>query len=205
MDPTLLWRGIIIGFAIAAPVGPIGVLCIRRTLNDGRLTGFVSGLGAASADAVYGVIAAFGLGMIADSLAGADFWIRLLGGLFLLYLGIDIWRSKPAEAAAPANARNLAGAYATTFVLTITNPATILAFAAVFAGLGIAGEMHNNLERALLVVGVSGGSALWWLTLSTGVGLFRTRMSPSALGWINRSAGLIIIGFGVAALVSLIL
>lgn len=205
IDPSLFLRGLIIGFSIAAPVGPIGVLCIRRTLADGRAPGLVSGLGAASADAVYGTIAAFGLTFISALLVGGQFWLSLIGGLFLLYLGITTFRARPAEQAAQASGRGLIGAYVSTFALTLTNPATILSFVAVFAGLGLAADTNGDYwAAALLVLGVFTGSALWWLLLSGGVSLFRARFDGRAMAWVNRISGAIIGLFGIAALGSLL-
>lgn len=203
MDFGFLFRGALIGLAIAAPVGPIGVLCIRRTLRDGRTAGFVSGLGAASADLVYGAMAALGLRAVAEVLVGASFWLRLVGGLFLLYLGVRTLLERPAERPAVASGRGLAEAYASTFLLTITNPLTILSFAAVFAGLGGAGSGGGIAEALLLMAGVFLGSALWWLALSWGVSLLRTRVTPQGLRWVNVVSGLVILGFGAAALASL--
>jgi threonine/homoserine/homoserine lactone efflux protein len=194
----------LVGFAIAAPVGPIGVLCIRRTLADGRASGFVSGLGAATADLIYGSIAALGLTAVADLLGGISLWTRLVGGIFLCYLGGRTLLEAPAERPAEARARNLLGAYASTFALTITNPATIISFLGVFAGMGAASGVADYSDALLLVAGVFSGSALWWLLLSGGVSLLRSRVTPSVLRWVNRVAGLIILGFGVAALASLI-
>lgn len=200
-----LVQGIVIGFAIAAPVGPIGVLCIRRTLERGRLVGFVSGLGAATADACYGLIAALGLSSISNRLLDAQDWIRLLGGLFLLYLGVTIWRAKPAEQGAQAGRRSgLPGAYASTLALTLTNPTTILSFIAVFAGLGLAEQGGDEVDALMLVVGVFVGSALWWLLLSSGVSLLRGRLRPAWFVWVNHASGLLIFAFGVSALVSLL-
>ncbi|RRR78255.1 MAG: LysE family translocator [Candidatus Viridilinea halotolerans] len=200
----LFIRGALIGVAIAAPVGPIGVLCIRRTLAEGRLTGLVSGLGAASADLLYGMIAVLGLTALADVLVGVSMWTRLLGGLFLCYLGLRTLREAPAERPAEAQGRGLAGAYFSTFLLTLTNPATIIAFTAIFAGLG-AGSLYRGYgEGMLLVVGVAVGSALWWLTLTSATSLLRTRMTLRMLRWVNLGAGLVILGFGIAALVSLV-
>ena len=199
MDVGLFVEGIIIGFAIAAPVGPIGVLCIRRTLAEGRASGFVSGLGAATADAVYGAIAAFGLTLITDFLLGGASWLRLVGGAFLLFLGVKTFFARPAERAAEARGRGLPGAYASTFFLTLTNPTTILSFAAIFAGLGVVGA-NDALSAVLLVLGVFLGSAAWWLVLSGGTGLFRSKLSASGLRWVNRVSGTIIAAFGVLAL-----
>jgi len=201
----LLARGLAVGLAIAAPVGPIGVLCIRRTLADGRLIGFVSGLGAATADAFYGAVAAFGLTMVADLLVGQRLWVRLIGGLFLGYLGMRTLlrrpASRPAQAAAAAR-RGLAGAYGSTLALTLTNPTTILSFTAIFAGLGLAGTT-GRASAALLVFGVFLGSALWWLILSGGVGLLRARFDARAMRAVNIGSGLMLLGFAALALASL--
>lgn len=203
MDITFLLRGLLIGFSIAAPVGPIGVLCIRRTLTDGRAAGLVSGLGAATADALYGCIAGFGLTLISNFLVSQQLWLRLVGGLFLCYLGIKTLLSKPAEQAAVAKGSGLLGAYASTFFLTVTNPMTIISFAAIFAGLGLASSTGSYAAAGVLVAGVFLGSALWWLLLSGGVGLLRDRFNTAGLLWVNRISGLIITGFGLLALVSM--
>lgn len=204
MDLTFLFRGLLIGFSIAAPVGPIGVLCIRRTLADGRAAGLVSGLGAATADALYGCVAGFGLTLIANFLVAQQWWLGLIGGLFLCYLGVKTFLSKPADQAAHAKGTGLLGAYASTFFLTVTNPITILSFAAVFAGLGLANTRGNYGTAAVLVLGVFLGSAIWWLLLSGGVSLLRERFTTTALQWVNRISGVIIIGFGLFALSTLI-
>ena len=193
-------RGLIIGFSIAAPVGPIGVLCIRRTLAEGRLAGFLSGMGAASADMFYGAVAAFGLTAIQELLIGQSTWLRLVGGIFLLYLGIRTFFSKPSEKAAEARRGGLFGAYLTTLFLTITNPLTILSFIAIFAGLRLGETDGNYLSATSMVLGVFLGSATWWLTLSTGVSLLRERFTPALLIWVNRLAGGIIFMFGLLAL-----
>lgn len=203
MDFTFFFRGLLIGFSIAAPVGPIGVLCIRRTLSDGRKAGLLSGLGAATADAIYGCIAGFGLAFISNFLINQQTWIRLIGGLFLCYLGIKTLLAKPAVKPAEVKNKGLIGAYASTFFLTLTNPMTILSFVAIFAGLGLAGST-NYASAGILVLGVFLGSAAWWLLLSGVVGIFREKFKPSAMLWINRISGAIILGFGVFALFSLI-
>ena len=198
-----LMKGILIGFSIAAPVGPIGVLCIRRTLAEGRATGFVSGLGAATADAIYGCIAGFGLTLVTRFLMDQQVWLRLFGGAFLCYLGVKTVLSRPAKQAASAKGSGLAGAYGSTFLLTLTNPMTILSFAAVFAGLGLASAGGSYASASILVLGVFAGSALWWLMLSGGVSLLRSRFDVPGLEWVNRISGVIITGFGVVALLSL--
>ena len=202
MGLEFLARGLLIGFSIAAPVGPIGLLCIRRTLADGRAVGLLSGLGAATADALYGAVAGFGLTFVAEFLAEQRAWLRLVGGLFLLYLGLRTFLAGPAERAAAARGFGLLGAYASTFALTLTNPTTILSFAAIFAGLGVAGASAGYHSAGLLVLGVLLGSALWWLLLSGGVGFFRDRVTPRALRWVNRLSGAMIMAFGVVALLA---
>ncbi len=197
-------RGLIIGFSIAAPVGPIGVLCIRRTLADGWASGLISGLGAASADAIYGSIAGFGLAFISNFLVSQQIWLRLVGGIFLCFLGVKTLLAKPAEQAAAGKGTGLLAAYASTFFLTLTNPMTIISFAAIFAGLGLAAVRGNYGSAGVLVLGVFTGSASWWLLLSGGVGLFRARFSPRLLIWVNRISGAIIIGFGLFALLSIL-
>ncbi len=204
MDIPILLKGILLGFSIAAPVGPIGVLCIRRTLTDGRAAGLVSGLGAASADALYGCVAAFGLTFISDLLISQQLWLKLVGGAFLFYLGIKTLFAKPAQEAASTKGTGLPGAYTSTLFLTLTNPMTILSFAAIFAGLGIASTGADYASAGLLVLGVFLGSALWWLLLSGGVSLFRARFHPQALVWVNRISGAVILAFGVAALGSML-
>jgi threonine/homoserine/homoserine lactone efflux protein len=204
MDMRFLLRGLIIGFSIAAPVGPIGVLCIRRTLAEGRTFGFISGLGAATADAVYGCIAGFGLAFISSFLVRQQVGLRLVGGAFLCYLGFKTFLAKSVEQAAPTTKGNgLAGAYVSTFFLTLTNPLTILSFAAIFAGLGVGDASGNYVSAGVLVLGVFIGSALWWLILSGVVGVVRTTLTPHGLRWVNRISGLIITGFGLLALLSL--
>jgi len=184
VDLPLFARGAAIGFSIAAPVGPIGVLCIRRTLADGRAAGFVSGLGAAAADAVYGGIAGFGLTAISSLLLTRQGVLRLIGGAFLCYLGARTFFSRPAPGGTSLSGAGLTRGFGSTFLLTLTNPTTILSFAAVFAGLGAVGPTRGLGSAVTLVSGVFLGSALWWLTLSLGVGVLRARLTPCP-----RSAG----------------
>lgn len=200
MDIEFFLRGLVIGFLIAAPVGPIGVLCIRRTLTCGLASGFVSGMGAATADAVYGCIAGFGLTFISSVLVEQAVWIRLIGGAFLCYLGIKTFLAKPADDVNSTTTTGLTTAYASTLFLTLTNPATILSFAAVFAGLGLAAQSGNYLTASLLVLGVFLGSAVWWLVLSGGVSLLRHSFNAEGLRWLNRISGLILLSFGIIAL-----
>jgi threonine/homoserine/homoserine lactone efflux protein len=204
MDVSFFARGLAIGFAIAAPVGAIGLLCIRRTLADGRLVGFVSGLGAATADAVYGAVAALGLTAISSAIVAQQSLVRLVGGIFLCYLGVRTALSHPALDANPGAARGLAAAFGSTLALTMTNPTTILSFAAVFAGLGLGTTAADRGSAVLMVCGVFFGSALWWLLLSGTVGFFRRALTPARLRWVNRLSGALLVALGLLSLLSLV-
>jgi threonine/homoserine/homoserine lactone efflux protein len=199
-----LLKGLIIGLSIAVPVGPIGILCIRRTLTQGRLVGFLSGLGAATADAFYGAVAGFGLTFLSNFLVGQQTELRLIGGVVLCYLGIRTFLSKPVEQGASVEENSLWGAYLSTFFLTLTNPMTILFFAAVFAGLGVGDAGDHYISAGILVLGVFTGSGLWWLVLSGFTGLLQGLFNPKRLRWLNRISGLIIMGFGLFAFLSLL-
>jgi threonine/homoserine/homoserine lactone efflux protein len=199
-------RSLLIGLSIAAPVGPIGILVIRRTLTEGRWQGLASGLGAATADAVYGTIAAFGLTALSSWLLGIAPALQLVGGGFLLYVGIQTLRAVPAEKPAETRpaAGGLGGAYLSTLLLTITNPMTILAFLGIFAGLGVANVGDNALASLVMVLGVFVGSALWWLLLSGGVSLLRSRFTPRWLLWVNRLSGVVILVFALSILAEVV-
>jgi threonine/homoserine/homoserine lactone efflux protein len=204
MDPILLagLKGLGVGFSIAAPVGPIGVLCIRRSLSGGWPLGFATGMGAATADMVYGLVAAIGLTAVTELLVGARQPLQFAGGAALILLGLITLRAETPADGADAPSRGLAAAYATTFLLTLANPATILSFAAVMAGLG---AMRASGETGALVAGVFAGSALWWLMLSGAVSLVRHRLAPTVLAWINRASGAAIMIFGILALTAAML
>ena len=190
-------QGLVLGFSIAAPVGPIGVLCIRRSMARGFRSGLVSGLGAASADAIYGAIAAAGLTLVADFLVSQKIWLGLLGGAFLFYLGVKTFLSAPPEEKTNQEIGGAGGDYISTLLLTLSNPVTIFSFAAIFSGMSAQSLPVYRFSAFLLVLGVFCGSALWWLTLSASVSLLRSRMTPGMLHWVNRVAGAVIGGFGV--------
>lgn len=206
MDTDFFIRGLLIGLSIAATVGPMSVLCIQRTLNRGQIYGLISGLGIATADGVYGSIAAFGLTLITTLLVREQTWIRLIGGLFLIYLGVKTILGKPSERAAmlKTNINSYFRAYTSTLLLTLTNPLTILSFAAIFAGLGVGSARKSIFSAIAVVLGVFSGSAFWWLTLTSGINLLRKRFTPQWLLWINRISGVIITIFGVISLVTLL-
>ncbi len=204
MDIFPFLKGLLIGFSIAAPVGPIGVLCIRRTLASGRITGLLSGMGAATADAFYGSIAAFGLTAISSFLLQQQVVLRLVGGAFLCYLGLRAMLSRPANTTSLNNRVSRLNAYVSTFFLTLTNPLTILFFAAIFAGFGLVAERPSFASAGVMVLGVFLGSSTWWLLLSGVISLFRSRFGQTGLAWVNRISGVIILGFGIAAIVGVL-
>jgi threonine/homoserine/homoserine lactone efflux protein len=198
-----LLRGLAIGIAVAAPIGPVNVLCMHRTLAHGRLNGFISGLGAAAADATFGLVAAFGVTVVADFLMGQQSWLRLGGGIFLLALGVRIFLARPAAPAVETDRHGLGWAIASTYLLTITNPLTILSFIGIFAGAGLGQGETGYAGAAIIVLGVFLGSCLWWLALSFGIGMVRHRLDERGLQWINRGSGALIFVFGIGALASL--
>ena len=202
----LLLKGAAVGIVIAVPVGPVGVLCVRRTIMHGRLAGFLSGLGAASADAVFGIIAAGGLTFIADWLLGYQNWLRFIGGAYLLYIGIAALRSDTDDLSkAQREPESLIADFASTFALTITNPITIIAFLAIFASIGFAGEDATWGAAGILVAGVYLGSLLWWGGIAFGTGLLRMSLSRDHLVWINRGSGGILVLSGIGLLGSLLI
>jgi len=205
MDTKLFFlKGLIIGFSIAAPVGPIGLLCIQRTLAKGMPFGFISGLGAATADAVYGCIAGLGLTFISSFLISQQALLSVIGGLFLIYLGYKTYFSEPGEKAALTKEKGMISFYISTFLLTLTNPVTILSFIAIFAGLGLA-NVHGNYTYAMVLVsGVFSGSLLWWLILSSVTSFIRKKFNFQSLKVINKISGIIIMGFGLFAVTSLV-
>lgn len=205
MDATVfLFKGLLLGFSIAAPVGPIGILCIRRTLTNGMAQGIVSGLGAATADAVYGLISAFGVTAVGVFLTDHTPWLRLVGGIFLLFLGIKTFRSAPGAKAAIAKSGDHLTAFASTLFLTLTNPMTILSFAAIFAGLGAGSAGTGWTSAVFIVFGVFSGSLLWWILLACIVGYLRTGFDTARLLWVNRISGAVICTFGFISLAGIL-
>jgi threonine/homoserine/homoserine lactone efflux protein len=201
VDPALTLRGFILGFTIAAAVGPISLLVIRRTLSEGRVVGLVSGLGVATADGTYGAIAAFGLGAVTQALVDARHILGLVGGIFLLWLA---WTTARAEPHDPASVRprrgGLTGAYLSILGLTLTNPMTILSFGALFAGLGVTSGRPG--DAALVTLGVLLGSGAWWLLLTTVVSVARKRVTTKWIRRINLASGALIGAFAVVSIVS---
>jgi threonine/homoserine/homoserine lactone efflux protein len=192
-------RGLVIGFTIAAAVGPISLLTIRRTLAHGQLYGLVSGLGVATADATYAAIAAFGLTALTSVLVSGRLLLGLVGGLIIVVLGVRTMLSKPGEVARDAARPGLPAAFGSIYALTMTNPMTILSFAAVFSGIGlVAGS--SFADAAVLTLAVWVGSGLWWIALTSIVSWARERVSTRALLWVNRISGAALVVFGAVAI-----
>ncbi|MCL6708393.1 LysE family translocator [Pseudomonas sp. R2.Fl] len=197
MSLLLFSKGLLLGLAIAAPVGPIGALCIQRTLERGFLAGVAGGLGTALADGAYALMAAAGFAAFAFLLETVSAPLQLAGGLFLIWLAFGSFRPGSDVRAASAGARDLVSTTIATFFLTMANPATILSFAAIFAGLGLAGESGG---AALMVAGVFCGSMLWWIFLSGLVSILRHRLPPAFATWVSRASGALLAGFGFLAI-----
>ena len=195
----LLAKAIGIGLVLAVPVGPIGLLCLRRSLTLGMAAGLATGLGAATADAIYAGIAAFALGAAAPHVTGSG-WLAAAGGLALIWLGARDLLTAPAVAAASETTARRLGAYAGAVLLTLANPATLLTFAAIILGLGLVPDMATTADGLVFVAGVFAGSALWWVILSTAGDRLGNRLTPAALRWITRAAGVAFIGFGIFAI-----
>lgn len=204
MPLAAAFKGLILGFSIAAPVGPIGILCIRRSLAEGRKIGLAVGLGAAAADSAYGAVAGFGLTSVSGFLVQQKFWLGLFGGLFLCLIGFRTFRAEPVRPHGTPPASGAWAAFSSTFALTLANPMTILSFAALFAGFGL-GTSPSYLDAALLVAGVFIGSAAWWLLLSHGIAFLGQRSGPSQdfMRTVNRLSGTILLAFGIYSLVTL--
>lgn len=197
MDWYFLVLGIIIGLSIAAPIGPVGIICIRRTLAQGRLSGLVSGLGAATADGFYGIVAAFGLTIVSGFLTGHLVPLRMLGGTLLIYLGIRTVIAKPPGDPGTPVTSDLVNDYWTTVLLTLANPLTIVSFAGIFAALGVGSPTGDPVSSAMMVLGVITGSTLWWVLLVSGVAACRSRFTRRLMERVNQVSGTILILFGI--------
>ncbi|MBZ5537715.1 MAG: LysE family transporter [Acidobacteriia bacterium] len=203
MESIVFLKGLIIGFAMAVPIGPAAIMCIRKTLAEGHSRGLIVGLGAATADSLYGSIAAFGLTFVSDVIASQQNWLRLVGGGLLLFLGIRTFRVKPKDPILRFDRKGLLGAYVSALLLAFTNPVTFFAFVAVFAAFGL-GYRLTIITACILVLGVLLGSCLWFLTLGYVATFFRKKLDSGGFRWVTRISGVLIILSGVAAFVSLI-
>lgn len=206
METGILLKAIGIGFTVAAVVGPIGLLCVQRTLQRGWKYGMLSGLGVASGDALYGLIGGLGLSIITNFLVGQQLWLRLIGGAVLVYLGVKALMSPRQIQAAEetdASAGGLLSAYTSIFLLTLSNPMTIIFFAGVYASLGELGLQSGTAHAISFALGIFFGSIGWWLLLVTSVSALRSRFKPEMLGSLNRLTGLVIAGFGIWVWISI--
>lgn len=200
----MIIKGLILGFSVAAPIGPIGILCINRCLRNGFWSGLSTGMGAASADVIYALIAGLGISAVSEFLLSEKLMIQVAGLAFLLYLGLKIFFEKPGRKASTPESKNLLADYATSLGLTITNPMTILFFIAIFSGLGFVNSGANYTNVLMLVIGVFLGSFAWWLFLSGITVVFSEKVKDS-MGIVNKVCGAIIFIFGLAILVNLLL
>ena len=191
-------RGLIIGFTIAAAVGPITLLVIRRTIDHGGIYGFASGLGVATADATYGAIAAFGLTAVTSLLVSGQTLLGIVGGLIIVVIGLRTILAHPTGPAVDVERPGLLGAFGSIYALTMTNPLTIVLYAGIFAGIGLAAG-SSFIDAAVLTLAVWVGSTLWWVVLCTPVAWLRERVSTGVLLWVNRISGAALVLFGVFA------
>lgn len=203
---ALFYTGLKIGFIVAAPVGPIALLIMRRTLNEGRLAGILSGLGAATADLLCGLVAALGVSAVTtliDTHRGA---LQLIGGIFMVVLGVNTFRAKdPAAAKRPLHERNLFLAYLFTLLLTLSNPLTLLGLIGILAAFNIGGPDQTHLETVVLSSGIFIGSALWWVFLCNIAGWLGHKLGNHTLHVLNMAAGALILGFGLWQLSALVI
>lgn len=196
MSLAFLARGFLIGVLVAAPLGPVGILIVHRVLAERRRAGFISGVGAATADTLYACIAAFFFSFAAALLGGHPITIRLIGGLVLIGLGIKLMRCKPQDALDPDKRGTLWSHFISTFFLTAANPITVFALSAVFAAWGPASEDRTLVNMATLIAGIFAGSVAWFGAISLFVGMVRFHMTPERLRWVNIICGVAMLAFG---------
>ena len=200
MDFVLFLKAIAIGFAIAAPVGPVAMLCIQRSLKAGWWPGFFTGMGAAAADTFYAAIAVCGLAAAMTALLDKSTWIQPVCGIILIVIGSYIFCEKPAQKSSEKQVmkvHHLAGSWFSAFIITLFNPATVLAFMAIFGGIKMADATVDPMSGFTTIIGVFVGAAVWWTGLTTVAAVFRRQIQPGTLQAINRLMGFVISGFGV--------
>ncbi len=206
IDPTHFLRGLAIGFAVAAPIGPVGILCIRKALAHGVTPAFLAGMGAALADTLFGAVAVLGIGAVIEGLEGQTVTLKFLGGLFMIALGLHTWRSAAIDVGPEGGkGSGVWRDFVTTFFITITNPGTILGVAGIFAALGPSGRAEGPVPTGLLIGGILIGSSLWWLVLSAAASAARGHFTPRRMRLFNHGSGAMLILFGAAAMGSLLL
>jgi len=207
MDIIHLLKGIVVGFSVSVPLGPIGILCVQRTMNYGRRSGFASGIGAALSDMTYAVITGFSITFIIEFLQNNQLAFQIAGAVLLLLLGIKIYLTQPKLNTGSKGRPNasLIGDMVSTYFLTITNPLTLIVFIGVFAGFGMASDVVSLRSTILIILGIFLGAALWWFALTCIVNLFRSKINENTLRWINKIAGATIVIFVIVSAVSLII
>ncbi len=211
MFVVLIISGVIMGLIAAVPIGPVNLICIRRSFAFGPVNGFVSGLGAALGDGVFAAITFFGLTWIAELIQSYDAIIELVGGALLVWFGVHTILSPSAGKVEDGDknepgASTLVRAMVSTFVLTITNPATLIAFASMFASFrALVGGANSYVDAGFVVAGVVGGSAGWWLCLTSVIGIFHTRITDRTVRIINRGSGVLVALFGLAVLIHVVM
>lgn len=201
MDLQFIIRGIFVGLMVSIPLGPIGVLIIQKTIHKGRLSGFVSGFGAAVADTFYATVASFGLGFVINFIKAQEFYLQLIGSIFLVFLGMRIFLTNPVKQLRARNPRKkgLLGDFLSIFFLTVSNPIAVFVFIAVFAGTSVFGSSPTLRVELFIILGVLIGGVLWWYTLSTIISAFRSKFRLKQLFWINKTSGIIIAFLGFLA------
>ncbi len=205
MIPAIFIKGIIIGFLVSAPLGPIGIMCIQRTLNRGYLAGFVSGLGAAAADIIFAVIAGFGLSIIINFIEEKHLYFQILGGIIVLFIGYRIFNTNPVRQLKlqRLNRTSLTQDFGSVFLLTLSNPIAIFLFLAIMAALKVAKDLLSYFELAILVTGIAGGAICWWFVLASIANRFRKRIRLKSIWWLNKITGSIVFLFGLAVIISI--
>ena len=203
-DLVILLKGVLIGFLVSVPLGPIGILCIQRTLNKGRRSGFISGVGAAVADTLFALVAGLGMTIIINFVREQQFYFQLAGGLFVVYIGLKIFYTNPVKQLKlqRMNKTMLSQDFVSVFLLTISNPMAIFIFLAIMAAINIGGDQLNFFELSVLLAGVFTGAAVWWFIISSIANRFRKRIRLRSIWWMNKITGTAVFIFGIAVLVS---
>lgn len=204
MIPAIFIKGALIGFLVSAPLGPIGIMCIQRTLNRGYMSGFISGLGAAAADIIFAIVAGFGLSIIINFIEEKHVYFQILGGLFVLYIGYRIFVTNPVKQLRLQRLQKtrLSQDFASVFLLTISNPMAIFLFLAIMAAIKVAQDLLSIFELFTMIAGVAGGAILWWFILASIANRFRKRIRLKSIWWLNKITGSVVFLFGLVVIFS---
>jgi len=204
VELEFLIKGLIVGFLASIPLGPVGILCIQRTINKGRFPGIISGMGSATVDAFFALVAAFGLTYIINFIEEQQFYIQFIGGAVMILLGVKIFNTNPIKQIRRHRKKKnkLIEDYLSVLILTLSNPLAIFLFVAAFASIGLVTSKDSSLKSWMIIFGVFLGAMLWWATLTFFVDLFRKKFRLKQLWWINKIAGVLVVVFGVVAMLS---